>query len=218
MSIFGTIFNLGKAKMGEMEDKIEDKNRLSFAKQDIDTAEEDMRKSRVGLAQTKAAMMGLERKLKAKKDEVQDRLDKVSKLKVAEKIDLAKQQWEIKCELDKEVATLETSYEQYKTIYSKPESNVKTLGSNLSNMKRALDRMKTMEEVKNSNNAIAEINTDASQSAVSKFKERELRQQAELDASTALADGSKDSTGDIDAETEKALGGGITDSAGFDAA
>lgn len=217
MGIFGTLFNLGKAKMSEAEEKIEDKNRIIFAFQDIETAEEDLRKSRVSLAQTKAAMMGFERKLKAKKEEIIDRTSKTKKLKAAEQIDLAKQQWEIKCELETELTTLEGSYEQYKTIYSKQETNVKTLGDNLANMKRTLDRMKTMEEVKNSNNAIAEINTDSSKSAVAKFREREEKMQKELDASTALADESKDTTGDLDTETAKALGGGIPDSSGFDA-
>ena len=215
MGLFGTLLNLGKAKMGEAEEKIEDKNRIAFAKQDIEKAEEDLRKSRVGLAQTKAAMMGLSRKIKAKKEERDDRLDKAKKLKAADQEELAKKQWAVKCDLDKEIVALESSYTQYEGIYKKQESNVGTLSDNLSHMKRALDRMKTMEEVKNSNNAIAEISTDSSQSAVAKFREREAKMQAELDASTALADESKGTTGDIDAETAKALGGDLPDADGF---
>jgi phage shock protein A len=216
MGLFGTLLNLGKAKMGEAEEKIEDKNRIAFAKQDIEKAEEELRQARVGLAQTKAAVMGNQRKIKAKEEEIADRTEKAKKLKAANNMELAKKQWSIKCELDQELETLQKSLAQYEGIYKKQESNVAKMSDNLSNMKRFLDRMKTMEEVKKSNNAIAEINTDSSQSAVAKFKEREAKMQAELDASTALAEGASDPAGDLDAETAKALEGDLFDKKGFE--
>ncbi len=206
MGLFGTIFKFGKAKMNEVEEKIEDGNRIAFAKQDIEEAQEDFQKARVGLANTKASIMGLQRKVSTKKEEIVSRIDKVKKLKTAGHEDLAKQQYAIKLELDNELQTLEKSLEQYQNIYKKQESNVTTLSGNLDTMKRAIDRMKTMEEVKKSNDAIATINTDSSMSAVAKFKEREAKMQAELDASDALVEQSADPTGSLDAETEKALG------------
>lgn len=216
MGLFGTLLNLGKAKMGEAEEKIEDKNRIAFAKQDIEKAEEELRQARVGLAQTKAAVMGNQRKIKAKEEEIADRTEKAKKLKAANSMELAKKQWTIKCELDQELETLQKNLAQYEEIYKKQKSNVTKMSDNLSDMKRFLDRMKTMEEVKKSNNAIAEINTDSSQSTVAKFKAREAKMQAELDASTALAEGASDPAGDLDAETAKALEGDLFDKKGFE--
>ena len=60
---------------------------------------------------------------------------------------------------------------------------------------------------------LAEINTESSMSAVAKFKAREQKMQAELDASDALVEQSADPADDIDKATEKALG---KDLAGFD--
>ena len=91
------------------------------------------------------------------------------------------------------------------------------LESNLNAMKRSLDRMKTMEEVKKSNETLSAVDTSGSKSALERFKERERKSQQDLDTSTALMEESADATESLDDATEKALSGGVKDSAGFDA-
>jgi phage shock protein A len=206
MGLFGKLLKLGQAKAGELEEKIDDKNRIAFAKQDIEEAEAQLRKARVGLAQTKASIMGLKRQIGQKEEEIEDRKKKVSLLKKADKLDLAKKQFLAMKEIVDSKGILDNSLAQYEATYTKQESNVNALCDNLSSMKRSIERMATMEEVKNSNNALAEINTDSSQSAVARFKEREIKMQKDLDASTALMEGSNDATGDLDAETDAILG------------
>ena len=216
-NLFKSLFGLAKAKQSEAAEAIEDKNRVSFAKQDIEEVEKKLRESRVAVGNIKGRVMGLEREVKEKKDEAADRETKAKALKEAGKTDLAKQQWNIRCELIDEVETLKISLSQLKKTYEQQKVNVGELEGNLNAMKRSLQRMKTMDEVKKSNEAISAVDTSGSTSALEKFREREKKMQQELNTSTALMEEGKDATMSLDKATEKALTGGVKDSDGFDA-
>lgn len=216
-NLFKTLFGLANAKQAEAAEKIEDKNRVAFAKQDIEAVEKQLREARLAVGNMKGRLMGLDRQFKEKKDEAFSREEKAKALKAAEKTDLAMQQWNLRCELMEEAETLQKSRDQLQGTYEKQKANVMELESNLNAMKRSLDRMKTMEEVKKSNETLSAVDTSGSKSALERFKERERKSQQDLDTSTALMEESADATESLDDATEKALSGGVKDSAGFDA-
>ena len=206
MGLFKTLLKLGKAKSDEAAENIENKNMVSFAKQDITNMEEDLRKARLGLGTVKAKVMGLERDIKAKNQEITERTATVKQLKEAGKVELAKKIWEVVAGLKDEVVVLEGSLTQFQTNYKQQQSNVDKLESNFGQAKRSLQMMKTMDEVKKSNESLSNIDTTGSATSLSRFQERQKKMQEELDKSTAILDASQDSSEDLDAQAAAALG------------
>lgn len=206
MGLFKTLINLGKAKSDEAAEKIENDNAVAFAKQDLTAMEEDLRKARLGLGTVKAKVMGLERDIKQKNDEIATRTATVKELKAAEKVELAKKNWSIVSGLKDEVSLLETSLAQFQTNFEQQQKNVAQLEANYGEAKRSLQMMKTMDEVKKSNESLSTVDTSGSASAVARFQDRKKKMQEELDKSQAILEASADGSTDIDAETAAALG------------
>jgi len=207
MGLFKTLINLTKVKSAEAAEKIEDTNRVGFAKQDLSDMETQLRESRAGLGRVKAKLMGFERDIKEKNGEIENRTSTVKQLKTAGKIDLAKRNWEIVVDLKDEVGILEASKKQFQGNYDQQKANVEKLEKNLSEAKRSLKMMQTMQDVKNSNEALTSVDTSGSESALSRFERRQKKMQEELDTSTAiLEEQNTGSSDDLDAQSAKALG------------
>jgi len=207
MGLFKTLIGLGKVKSAEAAEKIEDTNRVGFAKQDLAGMETQLREARAGLGRVKAKLMGFERDIKEKSTEIETRTATVKQLKEANKVTLAKKNWEIVVGLKDEVEVLSASQKQFQGNYTQQKANVEKLESNLSEAKRSLKMMQTMQDVKNSNEALTTVDTSGSESCLSKFEERKKKMQEELDTSTAmLEEQNAGSAEDLDAQSAKALG------------
>ena len=206
MGLFKTLIKFGKAKSDDAAEKIESENAVSFAKQDIAAMEEDLRKARLGLGTVKAKVMGLERDIKQKNDEITARTATVKELKAADKVELAKKNWSIVSGLKDEVSLLETSLTQFQANFEQQQKNVAQLEANYGEAKRSLQMMKTMDEVKKSNESLSTVDTTGSASAVARFQDRKKKMQEELDKSQAILEASADGSKDLDAETAAALG------------
>jgi len=209
MGLLKTLFNYGKVKSNEAAEKIEnsDSNRIGFAKQDLADMETQLREARAGLGRIKAKLMGFEREIKEKNSEIETRTATVKQLKEANKIALAKKNWEVVVGLKDEVEVLEASRKQFQANYDQQKANVYKLESNLSEAKRSLKMMQTMNDVKKSNEALTTIDTSGSESCLSRFEARKKKMQEDLDASIAmLEEQSAGSTDDLDVQSAKALG------------
>lgn len=207
MALFKALGGWLKAKDREAAEAIENQNLTEFAKNDLEAMQGELRKVTQNLGSIKGRTKTMEDEIKEKKTEIKDRTAKAEQLIAADKEELAAKQCAIIETMQAEVEALTDALKQQQQLYNTQVTNRDKLRESIQACESELRLMKTQEEVTKSNEALATVNVDGAQSAVSKFQERRKKMQERLNTSQALAEEQQASSNDsLDAETAAALG------------
>lgn len=207
MGLFKSLLGLAKAKSDEAAQKIEDENATAFAKQDLEKMKEDRSKVIANLGQIKGRLMSLKDDIKEKEKEIKDRTAKATQLLEAGKEDLAQSQCARVEGIQDEVNMLKDSLKTQEQLCSEQERNLSDLTATIQDCENQMRTIKTMEDVRKSNDSLAAVDIHGSMSAAAKFQERRKRMKEKLNASRATAEAQRMGTSsELDERTNEALG------------
>ena len=194
MGFLGRMFNIGKAKMDEAVENIEDKNAVALGKQDIEEMKKSLNQATVNLGKIKGRIMSYDRDIKEKKKQKKDLEEKAVKLLEANAEAVA-QEVAVQIEtLDSEISTLSAALSQQKTLEQQHSATQSTLRQKIQQAESQLSQLQTMTEVQKANSALSEVSSGGADSALSRFEKRLKKQQESLDASTATIQAQKDAS------------------------
>jgi phage shock protein A len=210
MGILTGLKKLFVAKSNEAEQAIEDKNIISFSEQDLRVMNEELNKAKGNYGSMKATLMQIERDKASKEAELATRISQAKALKVQSETDPAKGEVAIKVagqciSIKEEIAALTQQQTMFIGKVEQQRKNVETISESISQAKRDLQFMKAQDQVTKSTEALSSVNTDGVQSTLSKFNERKQKMQHKMDTADAMLEA--ETSNNLDAQIESALGG-----------
>jgi len=191
MGIFGRIADIFKANVNDLLDKAEDPEKM--IKQMVLEMQESITKATSGLAQAMAQEKKLQRDYEKFVAASNEWKNKAAVALQAGNEDLARKALAKKAEADQQVT-------QYKQLYENAAQTASTLKQQVDQLKAKLDEAKMKEQTLIARNQAAKAQKDIAQqvgnfdytsvsSKFSKFEEKILKNEAEAQAFTQLAEG-----------------------------
>ncbi|MDX1902761.1 MAG: PspA/IM30 family protein [Thermonemataceae bacterium] len=191
MGIFGRIADIFKANVNDLLDKAEDPEKM--IKQMVLEMQESITKATSGLAQAMAQEKKLQREYEKFVNASNEWKNKATVALQAGNEDLARKALAKKAEADQQVT-------QYKQLYESAAQTASTLKQQVDQLKAKLDEAKMKEQTLIARNQAAKAQKDIAQqvgnfdytsvsSKFSKFEEKILKNEAEAQAFTQLAEG-----------------------------
>lgn len=211
MKLLSTVFRWLKAKDAAESEAIENANATAFAAQDLEQLEKDRDNARDAVAGIKAEVAGLERDVAAKKAAIAAKTDDAHALIKAGKEDLARQVCALIEDLEKEVGVLDNALTQQKGLCEQQERQYQQLNQAVSDARRSLRMMKTMEAVASSTEKAASVRIGDGSSALARFKQRESTVRRRLDKAQAASQLGAPADQKLEEQVQAALGTGKGD-------
>jgi len=208
MKLLTTVFRWLKAKDAEQSEAIENANAASFAKQDLEQLEKDRDVARDAVASIKAEAARLERDVEAKKSAVAAKTSDAKALLESGNEELAAKVCALIEGMEGEIPVLEAALQQQQTLCSQQEQQYQRLNQAVSDARRSLRMMQTMEAVAASTEKAASIKIGDGSSALSRFKQREAVIRQRLDKAQAASDLGTPVEQRLEQQVESALGTG----------
>jgi|GEM_PF-1668885 len=208
MKLLTTAFRWLKAKDAEKSEAIENANAAAFAKQDLEQLEKDRDTARDAVAEIKAEAARLERDVAAKKNAVAAKTADAEALLNAGKEDLATQVCALIEDMEAEIPVLESALLQQRNLCSQQEQQYQQLNQAVSDARRSLRMMQTMEAVAASTEKAASVKIGDGSSALARFKQRESTIRLRLDKAQAASELSAPAEQRLDDQVKSALGAG----------
>lgn len=208
MNVISSVFRWVKAKSSETAEAIETANAVAFARQDLENLEKDRDTARNAIASIKAEIARLERDVNDKKAAVAAKTADAEALLAKGKEDLAKQVCGLIEEMEGEIPVLEKALEQQKQLCSQQELQFHQLNQAVSDARRSLKMMQTMEAVAASTEKAAGVKIGDGSNALARFKKREAAIQTRLDRAQAASALSLPAEQRLDDQVKAALGSG----------
>jgi len=208
MKLLTTAFRWLKAKDAEQSEAIENANAAAFAKQDLEQLEKDRDTARDAVAGIKAEAARLERDVAAKKNAVAAKTADAEALLNAGKEDLATQVCALIEDMEAEIPVLENALLQQRNLCSQQEQQYQQLNQAVSDARRSLRMMQTMEAVAASTEKAASVKIGDGSSALARFKQRESTIRLRLDKAQAASELSAPAEQRLDDQVKSALGSG----------
>ncbi len=208
MKLVTTVFRWLKAKDAEKSEAIENANAAAFAKQDLEQLEKDRDVARDAIASIKAEAARLERDVEAKKRAVAGKTADAQALLSAGKEDLATQVCALIEDMEGEIPVLENALQQQRGLCSQQEQQYQQLNQAVSDARRSLRMMQTMEAVAASTEKAASVKIGDGSSALARFKQREETIRLRLDKAQAASALSAPAEQRLDDQVRTALGSG----------
>ena len=212
MGLFGRLKTLVKGKADEAVEKMEDDNLVMVAKQHIQDAKVELNKATANVGQIKGTVMTLEGKKKRLEDELANETSKAKTLKA--KADGFKEagddanynKWfghaqeiaEGCVDIKGRIASMESQIATMQEKSEQQEALVRTLRTKVKSGEHKLQQMKANEQVTKAQEALSEVNTDGTQSALSKFDEMLEKQETKMHASSAMLDAQSGTNSEIE--------------------
>jgi len=203
-----TVFRWLKAKDAEKSEAIENANAAAFAKQDLEQLERDRDTARDAIAGIKAEAARLERDVAAKKTAVAAKTADAEALLNAGKEDLAAQVCALIEDMEAEIPVLESALSQQRGLCDQQEQQYQQLNQAVSDARRSLRMMQTMEAVAASTEKAASVKVGDGSSALARFKQRESTIRLRLDKAQAASELSAPAEQRLDDQVKSALGAG----------
>jgi len=208
MKLLTTVFRWLKAKDAEQSEAIENANAAAFAKQDLEKLEKDRDSARDAVAGIKAEAARLERDIAAKKAAVAAKTADAEALLNAGKEDLATQVCALIEDLEAEIPVLDNALLQQRNLCDQQEQQYQRLNQAVSDARRSLRMMQTMEAVAVSTEKASSVKIGDGSSALARFKQRESTIRLRLDKAQAASELSTPAEQRLDDQVKSALGAG----------
>ncbi len=208
MKLLTTVFRWLKAKDAEQSEAIENANAASFAKQDLEQLEKDRDVARNAVASIKAESAKLERDVQAKKAAVAAKTADAKALLESGKEDLATQLCALIEGMEGEIPVLESALQQQQTLCAQQEQQYQRLNQAVSDARRSLRMMQTMESVAASTEKASSIKIGDGSSALARFKQRESVIRQRLDTAQAASELGTPAEERLEQQVQNALGSG----------
>jgi len=206
MKLLTTVFRWIKAKDAETSEAIESANAAAFAKQDLGQLEKDRDAARDAIAGIKAEVARLGRDVAAKKSAIAAKTGDAESLLAAGKEDLAAQVCALIEDMESEIPVLENALTQQRQLCDQQEQQYHQLNQAVSDARRSLRMMQTMESVAASTEKAASVKIGDGSSALARFKEREATVRLRLDKAQAASDLGVPAEQRLDDQVQAALG------------
>lgn len=204
MGLFKTVGGFLKGKSRELDETIQDANRVLYAENAIKDMEEELSSGVAGLSKIKATLMGIESDLKDKTEEFEKTKEKAKLLKEKGSLDLAGEMAQKCIDIKGAMDSLQTQKDTISKSEKNQEANVNKLRSRIESSKRQMQMVKTNEQTIKSTQSIVSVNLSGSENALSRFDEIQRKQQAEMNEANAMLEIQEGS--DLDSRVEKELG------------
>ena len=208
MKVLSSLLRLIKAKDSAAAEAIENANTVAFAKQDMEKLEKDRDEARNAVATIKAEVARLERDVHSKKMAIAAKTADAEALLAKENEGLATQVCALIEDLEAETNVLEKALAQQQNLCNQQEQQYHQLNQAMSDAKRSLKMMQTMEAVAASTEKTSSVKIADGGSALARFKQREAAVQARLDKAQATSDLSVPAEEKLDDQVQAALGQG----------
>ncbi|MBI5185110.1 MAG: PspA/IM30 family protein [Nitrospinae bacterium] len=208
MNVISSVFRWVRAKSSETAEAIETANAVAFARQDLENLEKDRDSARNAIASIKAEIARLERDVNDKKAAVAAKTADAEALLAKGKEDLAKQVCALIEDMEGEIPVLEKALEQQRQLCLQQEQQFHQLNQAVSDARRSLKMMQTMEAVAASTEKAAGVKIGDGSNALARFKKREAAIQMRLDKAQAASALSLPAEQRLDDQVKAALGSG----------
>lgn len=207
LNLFKNIKKSADASAQKAADKLDEKNAVEFAKQDIEKAKGDLRTIKGNIGTIKGEIATIQDNLDSVEAQIKKHDEDAQALMNAGKEALAEQHAEKAEVLEPQAKSLRTALDTQKTLLAKQQETKRKLEMNLQQMESESVTLKALNDAASANEKLATISTATGSNAVSSFKERTERARKRLIKSEAIADDSNENT-DLEKATEEALGTG----------
>lgn len=206
-NLFSNIKKAADANAQKAADKIDEKNSVEFAKQDIQKAKDDLRTVKGNIGSVKGEIGTIRDKLENIETQIKKHDEDAQALMDSGKEDLATQHAEKAELLEPEAESLRTALKTQESLLAKQQESKRKLEMNLQQMESQLVTLKALNDAASANEKLASISTSSGSNAVNSFKERTEKARKRLIKSEAITDDS-DENSDLQRATEEVLGTG----------
>jgi len=196
MKVLSSIKRWLVAKDSEASENIEKGHEIQFAKQDL----ENMKKDMSFMAKLKREKSDME----AEKNQHEN--DALSLLKAGKEELAERHAGKIEL-LESSISRLESSIKQQEELMKTQQAQRKKLAASVSEAENSIKMMESMDAVARSTEKISVVKVPGASSALSRFKERQMRIQERLDKAQAIQEAVEDTPeASLEKETATALG------------
>jgi len=207
MKVLSSIKRWLVAKDSEASENIEKGHEIQFAKQDLENMKKDMSLLVSNVGTIKANMAKLKREksdMEAEKNQHEN--DALSLLKAGKEELAERHAGKIEL-LESSISRLESSIKQQEELMKTQQAQRKKLAASVSEAENSIKMMESMDAVARSTEKISVVKVPGASSALSRFKERQMRIQERLDKAQAIQEAVEDTPeASLEKETATALG------------